>query len=50
MSQGFESTLTATKQNSQWKPKIQEIREIGAIQKSLVQHFVDIKDPRAPVK
>ena len=47
MSQGFgiESAEGLKSDRHQRKPT--EVPDIGAIQQSLVQHFGDIKDPRA---
>jgi hypothetical protein len=47
MSQGFGIESADGKNSDHHQRKPTEVPEIGAIQQSLVQHFGDIKDPRA---
>ena len=46
MFQGFDNKTADTQKNFPPERKLTEVADIACIQKSLVQHFQDIKDPR----
>jgi len=46
MFQGFNNKTADAQNNVSPERKLTEVADIGCIQKSLVQHFQDIKDPR----
>jgi hypothetical protein len=46
MFQGFNNKTADAQKNFHAEEKITEVADIGCIQKSLVQHFQEIKDPR----
>ena len=46
MFQGFNNKTAEAQKNFYAEEKITEVADIGCIQKSLVQHFQEIKDPR----
>ncbi|MEG4818296.1 ISAs1 family transposase, partial [Microcoleus sp. K5-D4] len=46
MSQGFNKKNADAQKNSHSEIKLTEVADIGCIQKSLVHHFPEIKDPR----
>ncbi len=46
MFQGFNNKTADAQKNSPSERKLTEVADIGCIQKSLVQHFQEIKDPR----
>ncbi|BAY06292.1 transposase [Anabaena cylindrica PCC 7122] len=46
MSQGFDNKTADAQKIFPSERKLTEVADIGCIQKSLVQHFQDIKDPR----
>jgi len=46
MSQGFEIQSKSVKKTASPQKAHQKISDIETIQKNLVQHFADIKDPR----
>ena len=46
MSQGFDNKTTDAQKIFPSERKLTEVADIGCIQKSLVQHFQDIKNPR----
>ena len=46
MFQGFNNKTADAQKNCPAERKLTEVADIGCIQKSLVQHFQEIKDPR----
>jgi hypothetical protein len=46
MSEGFETKSADGGNNSRVQRKLTEVADIGSIQKSLVEQFAEIKDPR----